>query len=218
MRPLLAFALLLATPARLAAQRMGFAPHFSGRSSGSHGEHFRNFGYPRAGYYPLGLFDPFYTDYLDAGYPVASEPPVIVVQQPQVAAAAEPPAAPRQPLMIELQGDRYVQMSGDQRSGAQMIDSPSESPASLQSSRSSHAPKPASPVVLIFRDGHSQEVSAYTIADGVLYAASDYASTGEWTQAIELASLDVLETVATNSSRGLRFQLPTAPNEVMVGP
>lgn len=80
MRHLLAFALLVAAPATLAAQRMGFAPHFHGRSSGFHGEHFRYFA-PRAGY-PLGLFDPFYTDYLDAGYPAASQPPVIVVQQP----------------------------------------------------------------------------------------------------------------------------------------
>ena len=55
MRHLLAFALLVAAPATLAAQRMGFAPHFHGRSSGFHGEHFRYFA-PRAGY-PLGLFD-----------------------------------------------------------------------------------------------------------------------------------------------------------------
>jgi hypothetical protein len=95
-----------------------------------------------------------------------------------------------------------------------MLDSPSQS---SQTARL-RASTPASPIVLVFRDGHSQEVSAYTIADGVLYAASDYATTGEWTQAIELASLNVPETVATNSSRGLRFQLPTAPNEVIVGP
>lgn len=216
MRHLLAFALLVAAPATLAAQRMGFAPHFHGRSSGFHGEHFRHFP-PRAGY-PLGLFDPFYTDYLDAGYPIASQPPVVVVQQPQAVSAPEPPAAPTQPLMIELQGDRYVQVSGDQRSVAQMIDSPSESQSSPQSSMSSRASTPARPVVLVFRDGHSQEVSAYTIADGVLYAALDYATTGEWTEAIGLAFLNVPETIATNSSRGLRFQLPTAPNEVIVGP
>ena len=218
MRRLLAFALLLAAPATLAAQRMGLAPHFHGRSSGFQGQHFRHFGNSRAGYYPLGLFDPFYTDYLDAGYPVASQPPVIFVQQPQAASATEPPAAPTQPLMIELQGDRYVQVSGGQRSDSQMIDPSSDSQSPPQSRVSSHALTPASPIVLIFRDGHSQEVSAYTIADGVLYAASDYATTGEWTEAIGLAFLNVPETIATNSSRGLRFQLPAAPNEVIVGP
>jgi len=215
-RPL-AFALLLAAPATLVAQRMGFAPHFHGRS-GFHREPFRQFASPGAGYYPLGLFDPSYADYLDAGYPVASQPPVIVVPQPQAASAPEPPAAATQPLMIELQGDRYVQVSGDQPPGAQRMDSQSEFPSSLHSAPSSRAKIQSSTVILVFRDGHRQEVSAYTIADGVLYAASDYAATGEWTQAIELASLNVPETVATNSSRGLRFQLPAAPNEVMVGP
>ena len=96
-----------------------------------------------------------------------------------------------------------------------MLDSPSEF---LPPSRSSQAPTFASPIVLVFRDGHSQEVSAYTIADGILYAASDYATTGEWTQAIQLSSLNVPETVATNSTRGVRLQLPAAPNEVIVGP
>lgn len=212
MRYLLVFALLVAVPATLAAQRMGFAPHFHGHASGFRGEQFRHFGNAR-GYYPLGLFDSYYADYLDAGYPVASQPAVIVVQQPQTGSAPVPPAA-SQPLMIELQGDRYVQLSGNQSSQAQMIDSPSKP---WQAPRSD-VRTPAGPVVLVFRDGHSQEVSAYTIASGILYAASDYASTGEWTQAIELASLNVPETVATNSSRGLRFQLPSAPNEVIVGP
>jgi hypothetical protein len=216
MRHLLAFALLVAAPATLAAQRMGFAPHFHRRSAGFPGEHSRHFG-PRAGY-PLGLLDPLYADYLDSGSPVASAPPVIVLQQPHAASAPEPPAAPTQPLMIELQGDRYVEVSGGQPPGTQMIDSQFGSPSSLHSAPSSRAQIQSSSVVLVFRDGHRQAVSAYTIADGILYAASDYATTGEWTQAIELASLNVPETVATNSSRGLRFQLPTAPNEVIVGP
>ena len=216
MRRLLAFALLVAAPATLAAQRMGFAPRFHGRPSGFQGEHFRHFGNAHAGYYPLGLFDPYYADYLDAGYPVASQPPVIVVQ-PQAASAPEPPAAPTPPLMIELQGDRYVQVSGDEPSRTRMIDSPSEPQPSLQTNAAARSRIQAT-VVLVFRDGHSQEVSAYTIADGVLYAASDYATTGEWTEAIGLAFLNVPETIATNSSRGLRFQLPTAPNEVIVGP
>jgi len=216
MQRVVALVLLLGAPATLGAQRMGFATHFHGRSSGLDGEQFRHFG-PRAGY-PLGRFDLDYADYLDAGYPVASEPPIIVVQPRQSGSAPVPSAAPTQPLMIELQGDRYVQLSGDQSPGAQMIDSPSESQWSLQSSALPHASVPASPVILVFRDGHSQEVSTYTIADGVLYAASDYANTGEWTQAIALASLNVPETVAANSSRGLRFPLPTAPNEVIVGP
>jgi hypothetical protein len=72
--------------------------------------------------------------------------------------------------------------------------------------------------VLVYRDGHRQETSSYTIADGILYASADYATTGAWNQKIALSSLNVPETVATNSSRGLHFQLPAAPNEVIVGP
>ena len=72
--------------------------------------------------------------------------------------------------------------------------------------------------MLIFRDGHRQEVSSYTIADGILYASSDYATTGVWNEKVELSALDVPETFASNSSRGVRFQLPSAPNEVIVGP
>lgn len=215
MQRLLAFVLLLAVPETLAAQRMGFAPHFHGRSSGFHGEHFRHFGNAR-GYYPLGLFDP-YSDYLDAGYPVASQPPVIVVQQPQAASAPEPPAPPTQPLMIELQGDRYVQVSGNQSSQSQMIDSPA--PAKLMTRSSDPISSGSnSPAILIFRDGHREEVTGYTIADGRLYVTSNYLTTGFWIQYIELSTLNVPETIAANSGRPHPFRIPSSPNEVIVGP
>jgi hypothetical protein len=215
MRRVVALILLLGTPATLAAQRMGFAPRFHGRTSGFHGEHFRHFGNSR-GYYPLGLFDPYYADYFDTGYPVASQPPLIVVQ-PQAASVPEPPAAPMQPLMIELQGDRYVQVSGDQSPQAQMIVSPapakpitrSNNPISFDSS---------SPAILIFRDGHREEVTGYTIADGRLYVTSNYLTTGFWIQYIELSTLNMPETIAANSGRPHPFRIPSSPNEVIVGP
>lgn len=215
MRRVVALALLLGAPASLAAQRMGFAPRFHGRSSGFHGEHFRHFGTAR-GYYPLGFFDPYYADYLDTGYPVASQPPVIVVQ-PQVASAPEPPAAPMQPLMIELQGDRYVQVSGDQSSQSQMIDSPS--PAKLVTRTNDPISSGSnSPAILIFRDGHREEVTGYTIADGRLYVTSNYSTTGFWIQKIELSTLNVPETIAANSGGPHPFRIPSSPIEVIVGP
>jgi hypothetical protein len=214
MKQLFALALLVALPASLTAQRMSSA-HFRGGFSNLPG-HFSQRGYPRAGYYPLGLFDPFYADYLSDGYPVASQPQMILLQPRGPSADPEPAPAPTQPLMIELQGDRYVQVSGDQPSRAQMID---PTPVSQSESRSvllTHS-QPAS-AVLVFRDGHRQETSSYTIADGILYAPADYATTGAWNQKIKLSSLNVPETVANNSSRGLHFQLPSSPNEVIVGP
>ena len=211
---LFALALFLALPATLAAQRIG-STHFRGGSSNSAGR-FGHHGYPRGGYYPFGLFDPFYADYLSDGYPAPSQPPLIVMQPPSPSAAPEPPPTPTQPLMIELQGDRYVQVSGDQPSRAQMIDPLPAAQSGYHSVLITRS-QPDS-AVLVYRDGHRQEISAYTIVGGILYATADYATTGAWNQKIELSSLNVPATVATNSSRGLRFQLPSAPNEVIIGP
>ena len=111
--------LLLALPVAVAAQRMGAARVAGGTNF--HGAHFEHRAF-RGGYYP-GFFDSFYADDLyRAGYSAAPLPQVIVLQPPAPAAVPEPPVPPSQPLMIELQGDRYVQISGDQPSRAQMID------------------------------------------------------------------------------------------------
>ena len=205
--------LLLALAPVLAAQRVGGA-HFAGATSFRMG----HFG-PRAfrrGYFPAGLYAPFYDDYLsDAGYPVARQPQMILLQAPPPAAAVEPAPIPAQSLMIELQGDRYVQISGDQSSGSGMIDSPVQGKLTT---RSTASPGANSPAVLIFRDGHRQEVSAYTIAGGALYANSDFATTGSWTQKIELSTLNVPETIAANNARPHPFRIPSSPNEVIVGP
>jgi hypothetical protein len=214
MKQLFALALLLTLPATLAAQRMGSA-HFHGGFSNFPG-HFGQRGYPRAGYYPLSLFDPFFADYLSDGYPVASQPQMILLQPRGPSADPEPAPAPTQPLMIELQGDRYVQLSGDQPSRAQMIDPAPVPDSELRSVLLARSHPPSA--VLVFRDGHRQETSSYTIADGILYVSADYATAGAWNQKFKLSSLDVPETVANNSSRGLHFQLPAAPNEVIVGP
>jgi len=217
---------LLAGLAPLASAQRG-GTHFSGRGSfgSGFGPYAGRSGYPAAGLLPLA--DPLYSDYLlSTGYPVAARPPVIVVQgsSPQPAPAPQN-AASTEPLMIELQGDRYVQVSGNADSTAQMIDR-SSSQSSTNRSSTNHsasnpspanlAPRPST--LLIFRDGHHEEISDYTITGGTLYAAADYYSAGSWNRAIQLSSLNLPETVASNQSRGLRFQLPTASNEVIVGP
>jgi len=79
----------------------------------------------------------------------------------------------------------------------------------------SHDPIPA---VLVFRDGHREEVSEYTIADGNLYTRSDYYTSGSWNKKIALSFLNLPETITANQSRGTKFQLPTAPNEVIIRP
>jgi hypothetical protein len=211
MRRLLLITLLAALAPCVNAQRMGAAsPHFAAR--------FNRAGHPRASFFPLAYSDPFYVDYLSStGYPAASQPPLIILQSP-AARAPEPEhfAPPAQPLMIELQGDRYVRVSGPETSGAETID--------RMPDRSSSAPIHAvatpelPPAVLVFRDGHREEASEYTIADGALYTRTDYYTTGSWNRKIELSSLNLPETVKSNQSRGAKFQIPSSPNEVIVRP
>jgi hypothetical protein len=124
--------------------------------------------------------------------------------------------------MIELQGDRYVRLSGEETSETEMIDSIATTPHRHERSAAA-ANQPAAvtesaPAVLVFRDGRREEVSNYTITDGILYTAGDPYTGGSWTRKIELSSLNLPETVKSNHSRGIRFQLPSAPNEVVVRP
>lgn len=226
---LLLIPLLLAIPVTLPAQRMGFA-HFSGHPAGFSHSGFARPAFGRGGYYGLPLFDPtlplyepLSSDY-GAGYPVLAEAPVIVIQPATTAAAqpSAPPSQPAQPLMIELQGDRYVQVSGDTASQSQMLQTASEhvsagTPATHSETTATPPPQRAA-TVLVFRDGHREQVSDYTIADGLLYASADFYTSGAWARKIALTSLNLPETVAANQSRAVAFRVPSAPNEVIVGP
>jgi hypothetical protein len=214
MRPLLLITLLTALVPSVNAQRMVSAsPHFA--------PHFNRGGHPRSFLYPLAFSDPFYSDYMN-GYPAAPQPPVVIVQPPPAAAPITEYPSPAEPLTIELQGDRYVRISGQESSGAQMIDPtlPSVSKPRRQSAAAIHAVDTAQlPIaVLLFRDGHREETTSYTIADGVLYISANPYTGGPWIRKIELSSLNLPETVSSNQSRGIKFQLPSAPNEVLVGP
>jgi len=170
----------------------------------------------RNSFNPLAFSDPFYADYLSStGDPVASQPPVIIVQAaPAPAPVSDPAPSPMRPLMIELQGDRYVQVSGEETSGAQALALTSDARTAMDPAVAKDLPV----AVLVFRDGHREEVSAYTITGGAIYAPADFYRDGSWNRKIELSSLDLPETLKSNYSRGLRFQLPRAPNEVIVGP
>jgi len=208
MRKLLLITLLLAPPLKMTAQRMGFA-HFSGRAAG-----FNRRGFGRGAYYPVPFFDSFSSGYGSDFAEPAPQPMVFMMQ----AAPAADPAPPAQPLMIELQGDRYVQVSGDGVSKVQMIDRLPPAQPAVYSAATTTAPAQPTSTILVFRDGQRQEVSAYTIADGTLYASSDYYNSGVWNQKIALSALNLPETLTANQSRGVNFRLPSAPNEVIVRP
>ena len=219
MRLLAIFALLSAFAPSVLAQRMGYGvPPYSGRFTrlqvGSQFHHDRGFPsfYSPFGY---GFFPPdLYAD--DVAVPSQPAQPVIVMQAPPTPApVAETPAPAPQPLMIELQGDRYVQVSGNDDSTSQRIDQPLTRP---KANSTTPRPQQNSPVLLVFRDGHSEEISSYTIENGILYSSADYYTAGSWNRKIELSSLNIPATLNSNRSRGVAFMLPTAPNEVVVGP
>jgi hypothetical protein len=179
---------------------------------------------------------PFFGDFLDAdnddlystGYPVASQPPMILLQATRALAGSSDLAPTRndrerspstQPLMIELQNGRYVRISGTAANGEPLSDSTrvhtgETNPALAAEPRPQNLP----PAVLIFRDGHTEEVRDYAIADGILYARGDYYTDGYWNKKINLATLNVAETLQANNQRNVKFVLPASPNEVITRP
>ncbi len=86
------------------------------------------------------------------------------------------PATTTQPLMIELQNGRYVRVASTPANGEALPLTIDKKPAAA-----STAPNPP-PALLIFRDGHSEEVRDYAIADGILYARGDYYATDTGTK------------------------------------
>jgi hypothetical protein len=141
--------------------------------------------------------------------------------------ATQQPAKPdSHSLLIELQGDRYVSLTaaatGNEPEPKLISSSPkSTPPKTLLRKDASEKPTTArelAPVTLLFRDGHSEEVRDYTIADGIIYALGDFYHDGYWNKKIELSALDLRETLKFNQSHGVRFALPTSPNEVITRP
>ena len=162
------------------------------------------------------LGDPFYTDYAE---PSPLPPPQVVIVQP--ANASEVPSeANAEPLLIELQGDRYVRFGGRQNSAQRSEHTP------LDFAKDAHAPMPNDqhtqpeppPAILIFRDGHREPVSEYAIVGSTLYTTGDYFQSGRWTRNIQLATLNLPATIQANHDAGVKFILPTAPNQVVTRP
>ncbi len=201
------------------AQRSPAPPGFTGLAAASHSAFGQSTG--SSGFLPV-FFDSAYPGYFAApSYPAVVQPPIILVE------SATPPAAvieraptPVQPLLIELQGNRYVQLSGENESSIQRIEEekPSKALHGLALTSQSSPTNQRSNVLLVFRDGHREEVSSYTIVGGALYVGDDGHANDTWSRKIEMSSLDLPGTLNSNQSRGIHFHFPTAPNEIVVGP
>jgi len=110
-----------------------------------------------------------------------------------------PPIGPSDPIfhmVVEQPGARY---SGGDPDDAR--DLPAQSQPVQEQSVAREA-KPNEPSVLIFRDGHEQEVSNYAIMGPTVYVFD------KRTQKIALADLDVAATIKANDDRGLEFKIP----------
>jgi hypothetical protein len=139
--------------------------------------------------------------------------------EPEPAPAAQPLAAPApvpvkaepvpDPVLLELRGNQWVKVeSFSSVPAAAPVNTPSAQAAVQQSD----------PAVLIYRDGHSEELSSYSIIGPVIYTKGDYWSSGNWTRKIQIADLDLPATLKQNQARGVKFELPSGPDEVMIRP
>jgi len=170
-----------------------------------------------------------YFDSEDDSEPVTIEapPPQIIVQTVQPAAPAPVPNPPES-LVLEWQGDHWVRITNHGQAQIGQSDQPeperaSNPPSAIPSAtpRRTPAVEPPSelpPAVLVFRDGHQEEIGKYTIVGATLYTSADYWSTGSWTRRIPIIELDIPATLKLNQERGAKFRLPSGPNEVMVRP
>jgi hypothetical protein len=131
--------------------------------------------------------------------------------------------------VLELQGDRWVRITnfGESQTVLQSSETGQERTVNPRSalpaaiSRRAQTAEPVAklpPAVLVFRDGHTEEIGKYMIRGATLYTSADYWSSGSWTRKIPIADLDVPATLKLNQERGAKFSLPSGPNEVMIRP
>ncbi len=197
--------------------------HQGGYLIGTRG-HRRSRGY-RSGYLPY-LYPYDYSDYYSEPSPSETGPSrVVVVERDQPRAEAPPPSPPPESLMLELRGNHWVRVTD---SGQTMASSPTGEKGSAkaadvrtitpQESAAVEPPRELPPAVLVYRDGHKEEVTRYTIVGGTIYTSADYWNSGSWTKKVPIAELNVPATLELNHERGANFSLPSSPHVVVIRP
>ena len=152
----------------------------------------------------------FYADY---GVESEALPPASPIAVEKKVFQPEPKP---EPVLIEWRGDRFVRYGGAQ-TGAQSPDYAQRLSATRERP-GSEARQEDPPAVLIYRDGHREQVSDYVITGGVLYARNGYSQDGSWMRNIHLSALDLSATLKANHDGGVTFVLPAGPNEVVTRP
>ena len=220
------------TPLSMAQMRAQMRGSFHGSARGARGFRSSFIGHHHRSAIASGYFladTPFfYDDYpFEPAMPEPSSPQVVVVQAP--AAADTPPPAKAAPLLIELQGNRYVRYGGvaqSLRNDAPDFGTPERSVSASSGTRTQAITGPAfanrpladlPPAVLVYRDGHREEVADYAIVGRVIYAHNNEQG-GYGMKNIEVSGLDIPATISTNRENGVNFVLPAGPNEVVTRP
>lgn len=140
--------------------------------------------------YPVYSYPGYYSDYTEPAEPQPAQPPVTV----QIVMPAQPPVQ-----TASDEESRYGAHYLDQREQARRQPAP-EAPPSEAS-----APSDMPLTVLVFKDGHRQEVRNYAIVGQTLYAMEGFTS-----HKILIALLDLKATVKVNQDLGLEFNLPAS--------
>jgi hypothetical protein len=180
---------------------------------------------PGSSYLYPDLSGSYYSDsQYDERYAEDSASPQVVIMRPTAAENSFQTIKPG-PLLIELQGDRYVRFGGVEeadRSGTSAhpdyAEATATNPMREVSAGKDHTEAPGAetiPVVLVYRDGHREEFPDYAIANGMIYAHGTDWQNGYWTKQIPLSALDPAATLNANRERGVKFMLPSAPNVVI---
>jgi hypothetical protein len=213
------------SPQIIAAQARGMAGgargmHVSGAIRGMHRARLTRV--EHRGSYGGFLFYPWF-DYYNDDYDSNNEPPEVsrnVVMEPAPKVTVAAATKPAESLVLENRGGQWVRIpSASQMPVAQENaepQGPSSGPGTTSSKATPAPPDKLPPAVLVFRDGHEEQVARYVVQGNTLYASADYLSTGSWTRRIPLAELNVPATVNLNAAQGGAFPLPGRPNEVIV--
>jgi hypothetical protein len=157
------------------------------------------YGYGPPYFYADDYYEPYPAEY---ARPEPAPQPAPVVQ--------EKPGPLPEPVLLELHGDQWVKVTNFGHASQQTVSSSAKA--------NSQPAKPMSPAVLIYRDGRTEEISSYSIIGSSIYTKSDYYSSGSWTRTIQIADLDVPATLKQNEQRGVKFDLPSGPNEIVIRP
>jgi len=169
------------------------------------GHHGHRSSYPAYGYYGAPYFYSDYYEPHDLEYP----PPEPSPEPPAPAAEVKTEPLP-DPVLLELHGKQWVRVTNfGESSERALAEAPTVPPTSS---------KAMPPAILVYRDGHTEEVSSYSIIGDSIYTKTDYWSTGAWTRTIHTADLNIPSTLKQNQERGVPFQLPSGPDEVMIRP